>query len=387
MKRLVLVGISHKKSTSLELESYQTIYNLDNLQKKLVGIKEWVLISTCNRWDLVAVLPDNLTAESFRASLKLKNNPKQLYAYSGDAALEQLIRITASLDSLNPGEDQIMKQVRQAFAEAGRRKTVAKKLSFVFQTAFAIAKKIRREVELAPLNSSLFSLARPEIESFAIEPKKATVVGAGEMGSLAAKSLAALKNIDLTIVNRSFAKAHSLAAKVDAKARSLDDFLEKPNETDILVLATAHKSLIKNDNLAQMNNPAIIVDLGIPKNLDPNVKYDGLLLDVDSLKAAGQKRRQKLYAKLAKAEIIIQEELINALDDWAEKELGPIISDLRNLYTETISDSLEPDDARRLAHKFAHIPTKGLRALAREYGLDAAKVFLSASGLVSNEIN
>ena len=386
MKRLVLVGISHKQSSSLELETYQTVYPLDVLANKLNGVSEWVLLSTCNRWDLIAVLPATLSAEDFRQSLKLKNNPKQLYAYSGDAALEQIIRITASLDSLNPGEDQIMKQVREAFAIAIERKTVGKKLSFVFQTAFAVAKKIRREVELAPLNTSLFSLARPTIESFADSPKTATVLGAGEMGSLAAKSLSSLKNIDLTIVNRSLEKAESLANDLNAKALSLAEFMQKPNEPDILVCATPQKALINDELLRQMPNLAIIVDLGIPKNLSKAANFGGLLLDVDSLKEAGQKRRQKLNAKLAEAELIIQQELIRALDDWAEKELGPIISDLRNLYTETISDSLEPNEAKKLAHKFAHIPTKGLRALAREYGLDAAKVFLSASGLVSREI-
>ena len=386
MKRLVLVGISHKKSTSLELESYQTALSAEVLQEKLVGVKEWVLISTCNRWDLLAVLPANLDANSFRKSIKL-NNPQQLYAYSADAALEQLIRITSSLDSLNPGEDQIMKQVKEAFAEAKSRNTVGKKLSFVFQTAFNVAKKIRREVELAPLNTSLFSLARPDIEKLATSPKLATVIGTGEMGSLAAKSLNSLRNIELIVVNRSLDKAQNLAKNLNCKAMSLAEYLDKPLKSDILVLATPVKGLIDDGILNQLDNLEIIVDLGIPKNLADNHNFTGLVLDIDSLKEAGQLRRQKLIKKLAQAEMILQEELIIALDNWAEKDLGPIISNLRSLYTETISDSLEPDEAQKLAHKFAHIPTKGLRAIAREYGLDAAKVFLSASGLLANEIN
>jgi len=90
---------------------------------------------------------------------------------------------------------------------------------------------------------------------------------------------------------------------------------------------------------------------------------------------------EELSVKLADAERIIQEELALALDDWAEKEIGPSIKELRDWYVETIGESLNPEEATKLAHKFAHVPVKGLRAIAREYGVDAAKLFLEESGL------
>ena len=75
------------------------------------------------------------------------------YVYTGDGALEQLTRIATSLDSLNPGEDQIMAQVRSAFSAAQALGTVGPTTNFAFQTALKIAKKVRREVALAPLET------------------------------------------------------------------------------------------------------------------------------------------------------------------------------------------------------------------------------------------
>ncbi len=127
----------------------------------------------------------------------------------------------------------------------------------------------------------------------------------------------------------------------------------------------------------------MVVDLGIPRNLDP-AAVDGSpirILDVDSLQSAGRQRREALVGKLAQAEEIVHQELDTALAEWAERQLGPSIKRLREWYLETIGEVLPPNEAARLAHKFAHVPIKGLRAVAREHGLEAAKTFLDETGL------
>ena len=102
---------------------------------------------------------------------------------------------------------------------------------------------------------------------------------------------------------------------------------------------------------------------------------------MDTLQSVGQGRRGELAEKFAEAEGIVQRELDTALTNWTERQLGPSIKRLREMYLETIGDSLPKEDAQRLAHKFAHVPIKGLRAVAREHGLEAAKTFLEETGL------
>ena len=97
---------------------------------------------------MVGLLPEGMTLGEARDRLTLEVRP---YVYAGEAALEQLTRIAASLDSLNPGEDQIMAQVREAFTQSKTDATLA----FAFQTALRIAKKVRTDIDLAPLDTSL----------------------------------------------------------------------------------------------------------------------------------------------------------------------------------------------------------------------------------------
>jgi glutamyl-tRNA reductase len=345
-----------------------------------------VPIATCNRADLVLVLPDDLPLDQLRDQLVSLGLPRG-YAFAGEAALEQLCRIAASLDSLNPGEDQIMQQVRQAFEAARQRNTTGPVTSFAFQSALRIAKRVRREVALAPANTSLFSLARPEFEALLPRPARVAVLGMGEMGSLAARSLAANPQIELILVNRSLPRAEALAQELGAKAFSLDDFLKRPPAVAGLVTATPIEGLIGQDFILRQPELRAIVDLGLP----PNVQRTALqqtslaLIGLEQMQRLGELRRARLRSDLAKAEQIIAEELEAALSEWAEREIGPAITQMREAYQRTLQEAvgelIEPEQVQRLAHRFAHFPVKGLRGLARIYGAAAAQAFLQEAGL------
>ena len=308
------------------------------------------------------------------------------YAYTGDGALEQLVRIATSLDSLNPGEDQIMAQVRSAFAAAQALGSTGPTTNFAFQTALKIAKKVRREVALAPLNTSLFSLARPELERRLPRGGTVAVLGAGEMGSLAAKTLASQENIKLIVVNRSAPRARQLAKLLGAKSSSLEAFLAAPPPVDALVCATPVRGLIDRTFVRNVPSLKLIVDLGVPRNVESDVSEltDLSVLDIDTLQDAGKLRRETLTHRLAEAETLLQRELALALSSWAEQQLGPSIQRLRQRYLEAVYDALpglEPKEAERLANRFVRVPVQGLRAVAREHGFEAAETFLAETSL------
>ncbi len=363
-----------------------------------LGFVECLPVITCNRFDVLAVLPDNMSVEAAKAKLTPPGQTVKPYAYRGDGALEQLIRITASLDSLNPGEDQITAQVRDAYQAAQARGSVGNILSFAVHTALRVAKRVRREVLLAPLNTSLFSLAMPLIARELPITGRVVVLGSGEMGTLAAKTLASQADIQLTLVNRTLASADVLADNIRsyaaAKAHplsvstmSLEAFLAAPQDADVLVSATPVAGIVDDSLVAAMPSLRVMVDLGIPRNLTPKVtrwatQQGRTVLDVDTLQQAGQARRAKLLARLAEAETIVISEVDAAVDAWAERQLGPSIVRLRQTYIDTIGELLPKDEASNLAHKFAHIPIKGLRAIARVHGLDVAKTFLDEVDLL-----
>lgn len=389
VERLALIGVSHRRGGAAALEAWQNRFESALDAPRAAGFAEWVPIITCNRCDLVVALPREMDALQARQALAA-DAPIRPYAYLGDGALEQLTRIATSLDSLNPGEDQIMAQVRSAFAAAQAVGSTGPTTHFAFQTALKIAKKVRREVALAPLNTSLFSLARPELERSLPAGGVIAVVGAGEMGALAAKSLAAQPGTELLIVNRSVARARQLAKHLGAKSSSLEAFLAAPPRLDALVCATPVRGLIDQTLVQRLPNLKLIVDLGVPRNVHSEVLgHPGLkVLDIDSLQDAGKLRREALNGRLAEAEALMQRELDLALEGWAERQLGPSILRLRQRYLETVRHTLPHlslEDAERLAHRFAHVPIQGLRAVARTHGFEAAQAFLDEAGLAGAE--
>ena len=386
MNRLALIGVSHRRGGAAALEAWQTTFTGEVLAG--LGFAEHVAIVTCNRWDLVVALPKGADVEEARRTLTPRGQVVRPYAYIEDGALEQITRIAASLDSLNPGEDQIMAQVREAFRAAQQAGTTGPRTSFAFNTALRTAKKVRREVALAPLNTSLFSLARPELEKRLPRSARVAILGAGEMGTLAAKTMAGRDNTGLVVVNRTPERAQQIAKHLSAKnsgvsSSSLTDFLAHPPDVDALICATPVKDLVDEALLAKLPNLIIAVDLGIPRNVKRSAAEacELFVLNVDTLQSASQGRRGELEEKFAEAERIVQLELEAALTNWTERQLGPSIKRLREMYLETIGDSLPKEDAERLAHKFAHVPIRGLRAVAREHGLEAAKTFLTEAGL------
>jgi glutamyl-tRNA reductase len=368
------MGVSHRRGGAELIERYQAAFPAETLP-----FKASVLLSTCNRWDVVGLLPEGMTLTEARDRLTLDVRP---YVYAGEAALEQLTRIAASLDSLNPGEDQIMAQVREAFAASKADATLA----FAFQTALRIAKKVRTEIDLAPSSTSLFSLARPRLEQVLPKGGNVAVLGLGKMGTLSAKSLASL-DYCVYLVNRSKDRLEAFVKLVPPSQRliplSLESFLANPPLVDALVCATPIKHLVDDVLLAKLPKLKLIIDLGIPRNADAEVaRRLGIeVLDVDSLQGLGQQRRAQLADKLAQAERLVQREVELAITEWTEKQLAPSIRKLRDMYLKTIAEVLSPEEAEKLAHKFAHVPVKGLRAIAREYGFDAARLFLSEAGL------
>lgn len=388
MDGLTLIGVSHRRGGADALEAYDRGHATHPVGARLaaLGITSYLTLQTCNRVDVLCVRPDGVPIAAVRDALTVAPTPRRPYVYAGEAALEQLARVAASLDALNPGEDQILRQVRDAAATARAEGHVDATLSFAIDAALRVAKEVRREVALAPRDASLYGLARPEVDAAlaaAGDRPRALVLGAGEMAGLAVRALAAQPGLALTIANRDGARAHALAAAHGATWRSLGDLRSRPVDADVLISAVAGGRVVDAALLATMPSLRLAVDLGVPRTIDAEAaRARGVrVLDVDALRAAGEARRRALEALLARAERVLRGALERERRAWAERSLAPSIRALQGWLAATLEEALPPAEARRIARRLAFVPVKGLRALAREHGVAVARTFLAETGL------
>ena len=382
VERLAVIGVSHTNGGSSALEAWHLAYP-DVRAVAAVGFDEVVSIATCNRFEAVVVLPQGMDCAAARNRLTPAGTDpaaRKAYAYRGEAALEHLARVATSLDSLNPGEDQIMRQVRAALAAAQAAGTTGSVLEFAFSSALKAAKRVRREVPLAPVNVSLFSLALPRLRPHLAPGTRVAVLGAGKMARLAAQALLREQHdLELLIVNRGEDRGRALALQVAGDWSPLDDFLAEPSPQAILVSATPRAGLVDAELAERIAGLRIVLDLGMPRNVSSDALAGTAieLVDIESLRRTGQERREAIGERLAEAEAVVSAEIEVALDAWTDRQLAPTIVRLRQLYRDTIGDGLPAEQAERLAHRFAHVPVMGLRALARRYGVEAATTFLA----------
>ncbi|MCY4353605.1 MAG: glutamyl-tRNA reductase [Truepera sp.] len=390
MERLALIGVSHRRGGASAVEAWQDCFDDDALVR--LGFDAFVRIATCNRWEVILQLPEGIDLDGARHLLAVPGYARP-YAYMGEAAIEHLALVASSIDALNPGEDQVVRQVREAYSRAKAR-GVSGSLAFAFDTALRIARRVRHEVELAPVNTSLFSLVRPEIEAILVPGVGAAVLGAGEMGTLAATILANIEGVRLTVFNRTLARAQQLATSLRAEARALEEFPTGGAGIRVLVCTTPVRDLVDAEALDRLPDLRLIVDLGLPRNVAAQAARErGVrVLDIDTLQEAGAQRRGALRERLAVAEGLVLEELATAMAAWNERQLAPAIRRLQEWIDHTIETTIAErgsgagmellaEDRERLARRVLHVPVKGLRALAREYGLEAARVFLAEAGL------
>jgi glutamyl-tRNA reductase len=381
MNRLAIIGTSQRRGGTQALEAWTL--HVQSLSSWPEAVSEVVPLLTCNRCELVLAFDDTVSLASIRQML----SPSGFlgYAFADEAALEHLCRVASSLDALNPGEDQIMKQVREAYETSKALGWVGPVTGFAFQTALRIAKSVRHKIPMAPANASLFSLVRPEFEKLLHPEATVAVVGSGKMGSLAARNLSE-KNYRLILVNRSIERARALAEECGAMAMDLHGFFSSPPQIHGLVTATPVEHLISQAFLQSQGSLKVIADLGLPRNVWPAIVPRTVeLFDLDKMQDLGNVRRSQIKGQVAQAEAMIQHELEQALGEWAERKMSQSIVMLRQHYHETLrqvlGERVSPQELERIVNRMVHFPIKGLRGLAKRQGVEAATIFLEEMDL------
>ncbi len=273
-----------------------------------------------------------------RAGVPALELAAHLYEWREAEAVHHLFRVASSLDSLVIGEPQILGQVKQAHDAAVRHGTAGATLNACFQRAFRVARRVRRETEIArnpvSVSSVAIELARQVFGDF--RGRHVLVVGAGKMSELAAKTLRT-HGATLTVVNRTRSRADELAARFGAAARDWNDLPAALIEADIVIASTGAQRpvltlpIVKQAQRARRGRPLFMLDIAVPRDVEPEVaSLNGIYLaDIDDLQKVAAEHREGRQSEAAEAEAMVRQELDRFLKAWRGRQLAPTVTALR----------------------------------------------------------
>ncbi len=414
MQRLGLLGLSYRTADQGAIARAASCTPSAEAIRKLhdeCGLAESVYLSTCNRVEWLVVAPEDVEPGACLHLLerRLHLDPAQSFKLTGDAAARHVFDVTASVDSMNPGETQIVGQVREAYRRASELGLVGPRLHLLMEAALRGAKRVRRETALTARPVSMMSLALDAAGDLAAG-STVVVVGAGEMAQDAAERLAKRPGLDLVFVNRTLARAEALAAKSGGRAMPLDEFLAAPPAAAAVIAAVSvHTPILGRPQLERLAAAArarpILLDLGVPANVDAaGARALGLTLyGMDDLQVRGEENRRKLEFELAAAGKVLDEELEEFKSAMLERTFAPVLEAWRRRARRTLDEGLQrlfsseegrwnEDERERierwaasLVDRLAHLPVMGMRKMAAEHGVAPAQTFLAAVGATLDE--
>ncbi|MGZ4398545.1 MAG: glutamyl-tRNA reductase [Gaiellaceae bacterium] len=342
--RLALVGISHH-SAPIDLRERVALdpAGAARLAERLArGAREVVCLSTCNRTELYLADEEVIEAEAdaIEALAELAGAPHRelapsLYRRRDQEAALHLFRVAAGLDSLVPGEGEILGQVRQAY-EAGAARGFLDK---VFREALHVGKRVRSETAIGESPASVPSAAAALAQQVfgELEGRSALVVGAGKMGTLAARSLVARGARVIYVASRGGERAQELAAQLGGRTIAIGELGDSLAEVDIVVSSTSADRFVigKAEVTAALRRrsgrPLFLIDLAVPRDVEPAVNaLEGCYLyNVDDLQAVVSETMSGRHEEAVRAEQLVREEAERFRDWQASLEVVPAIASLR----------------------------------------------------------
>jgi glutamyl-tRNA reductase len=409
---LVLVGTSHHRAPVELRERVALDRDAAAALAAELARGEAVCLSTCNRTELYLAGEDAAALEdtAVRALVELEPEVEPaLYRLHDDAAALHLFRVAAGLDSLVPGEGEILGQVRAAY-ETG---TTGQVLDRLFRHALHAGRKARTQTAIGESPASVSSAAAALAEQVFgdLRGRRILLVGAGKIGDQAARNLVSRGASVVAVANRTVDRAGELAERVGARAVPLDALEEELAAADVVVSSTASpgyvvdRATVERALRARRGRPLLFVDLAVPRDLDPSIhELEGCYLyDVDDLQAvvaetlAGRRREAERAEALVAAEAeefrawLASLEVVPAIaslraraEAIREAELQRVESRLGNL-TEAQRRAVESLTAR-IVDKLLHLPTVRMKqAAAAADGVVYAEAVRHLFGLGEDE--
>jgi glutamyl-tRNA reductase len=369
-------------------------------------VAEAVLVSTCNRTELYAVVGDEgARARLFDAMAAEKGVGRDLlerhsYWLTDDEAVRHLYRVASSLDSMVVGEAQILGQVREAYRAATEKSCAGPILNRLFHTSLRIGKRVRSETGIGDSSLSVPRVAVKLAEEVfgTLRGRRALVIGAGEMSELVVKHLRSGGIEELRVANRTAERAVALAGRVGGVAVSFDALAEELPEADVVVSSTGAGEWVVGSEvvagaLGRREEPLFFIDIAVPRDVDPVVQTleRAYLYDVDDLQAVVDRNSGDRSVAAGAGEAMIGPAVLEFMSWLSTLHVVPLIKELRDgaerIRCHEVARALKGLDlssgeaeamermSRTLVNKLLHGPIQEIKSLAESgHPLEGAEV-------------
>lgn len=343
--------------------------------KKQKSILENVIVSTCNRTEIYAVVdqlnPGKYYIKQFLANwfhIPMEQFEEHLFIHEEDASLNHLFKVTAGIDSMILGETQILGQVRKSFLEGQQIGTTGTIFNKLFKQAVTFAKRAHHDTAIGE-NAVSVSYAAVELAKKifgSLKNKHVAILGAGKMGELAIQNLYGSGVSKVTVINRTFEKAQTLASKFEGNAKSMNELQCSLLEADILISSTGATDyvidyeMMKHVAKLRKADPLFMVDIAVPRDIDPKIADLGnvFLYDIDDLQHIVQTNlAEREVAAQEISQMIVGE--IDQFNEWlGQLGVGPVINALS-----TKANRIQSETMASIQNKMPDLTERELKIL------------------------
>ena len=397
--KLLITGLSHHTAPvevreKLAFEEKTLPEALDRLCQR-PGMVEGMILSTCNRVEVAVTAEEHSdpteSVDRFLAEARSVEPAwvsPYLYHYNGPDAIRHVFRVASSLDSMIVGEPQILGQLKNAYALAKERGSVNGYLDLVMTRAFNVAKRVRTETEIG---SSAVSVSYAAVELARdifgeLSGKRVLLVGAGKMAESAARHLRRAGVSDILVTNRTRSRAEALAEEFHGRVIEYEDMTHALPDVDIVIASSGAphyiltKDIMRSVINRRRNRPMFLIDIAVPRNIDPGVNdLENLFLyDIDDLQGVVNANLKERNKEAERAEAIVASEVEKMIARLHVQEVAPTIVSLQEQLEEIRAaevaktlrrlPNLSPQDrdaieamTRAIMNKVAHGPISALR--------------------------
>ncbi len=402
MSRISILSVNHAKAPVAVRERVafapnQLAAELQKLQA-IAGVQACVILSTCNRSEIYAIIEDqnpeeilsNFLAQTHQISRE-ELDPYLDY-FEADYALEHICNVACGLDSLVLGEPQILGQLKDAYHAAKQAGSLNKKLEKMFQHAFSTAKKVRTDTQIGSSPVSIAYCAVKLSEKIFADLSEQTVllIGAGEMIELCAQHLNQKGVKNMIVANRTLENAKKIADQYAAQSINLKQFSAIIHQADIIISSTAAsvpiigKGLIESALKQRKHRPIFMLDIAVPRDIEPEVSQldDVYLYTIDDLqqvvsdnidsRTKEKSLAQEIIAKQTQVfnkwlALLPSEQLIKKYRSSANQiKEAAVLDALKRLKNGADSEQIIKKLADQLTNKILHTTFKNIKQTASE---------------------
>jgi glutamyl-tRNA reductase len=408
--KIVVLGLNHKTAPveireKLAFNTAETSNALRELKKRF-SQAEFVLLSTCNRVELYCAGKHCQGADTAKLAeflsefhnIELNKFNQFLYAYENEDAVQHLLTVASSLDSLVVGEAQIIGQVKESYKLACAAKTTGKILNRLFHCAFATSKKIYTTTSISNGRVSVagvaVELAQQLFED--ISSAKVVVIGAGQTGQLLVQHLLQAGAGNITVVNRSYDRGVSVAQQYGIKVDKWEQLNNQLVNANIAIASASvqdylfRKDTFKEITARRSEGTLLIIDIAVPRNFEPSVnELEGLYLySIDDLEAVVEQNRKARRRDMTKSMEIVLENVADFIEWFSSKDIGPLIGRMKKQFKQISENEMQrffvgvrqeasckdvmEAMVNRVVNKLLHCVIKNVNIVAKENGATEA---------------